>query len=250
MWRQTVKLNYAPIFVAIVLLNVVSIFMPTLMKDVAVGRNDPLYPFSFQNVMWILFGLAVTVIIKRKEESISFSSYLDKGYLPEKFEEIVNEKNVSEIVIKSKQDSSKNMAYLPRLILQVATQYQANKSISSVSTVLTQQLDLFFHQIELRYTRLKYLSWLIPTIGFMGTVYGISLTVSKVGSSQINDPSLLKTMASSLAVSFNTTLLALFQSSILHFYITKFESKDENILNNSGEYVLTNFVNRLIDSTK
>jgi len=244
------KLNYIIIFGVIFGINFISRFLPKFAKDIIIGMNDPLYPFSFQNIMWLIFGLSVIYILKRREENIIFGKFLDKKYLPENFEDIISDKTVSSIVIKSKKDTSKDMAYLPKLILQVSSQYQANKSIGSVSTILSQQLDLFFHQIELRYTRLKYLSWLIPTIGFMGTVYGISLTVSQVGASEISDPSLLKTMAGSLAVAFNTTLLALFQSAILHFYINKLESMDEEILNNSGEYVLTNFVNRLIDSTK
>ena len=43
-------------------------------------------------------------------------------------------------------------------------------------------LELFEHEVELRYNTLRYIVWLIPTLGFIGTAVGIALALSDAGS--------------------------------------------------------------------
>ncbi len=56
-------------------------------------------------------------------------------------------------------------------------------------------LDMLAHEIELRYAPLRYVTWLIPSLGFIGTVTGIGHALSYAGepggiSSRISSPKL------------------------------------------------------------
>jgi len=123
--------------------------------------------------------------------------------------------------------------------------YQSAKSVEQASTMLSSLLDLFSHRLELAYSFVRYLSWLIPTLGFMGTVYGISLAVAGLAIADVQDPNLLKEIAGSLALAFNTTLLALVQAAVLLFLVHRLETKDELFVNDLGQYVQERLINRL-----
>ena len=91
----------------------------------------------------------------------------------------------------------------------------------------------------------RYLSWLLPTLGFIGTVYGIAITLAVAGNANPEDPALLGNLTRSLAVAFNTTLLALLQSAFIVFLMHLTQGREEQALNTSGQYCLNNLINRL-----
>ena len=61
----------------------------------------------------------------------------------------------------------------------------------------------------------RYVVWAIPTLGFIGTVLGISLALAFAGAVDLQDPNLLAELTKRLAVAFDTTLLALVMSAVL-----------------------------------
>ena len=48
------------------------------------------------------------------------------------------------------------------------------------------------HEVDTRYSTLRYLVWVIPTIGFIGTVVGIAAALNQAGAADdYQDPALL-----------------------------------------------------------
>ena len=76
-------------------------------------------------------------------------------------------------------------------------------------------------RVAARFTLLRYLVYLIPVIGFLGTVYGISMAMNAIGASLQNVKNLdgfmvsLTAATKALQVAFDTTLLALVYSGLL-----------------------------------
>lgn len=235
------------IIVGTLLVNCLGFIPSEFINDLFLGSREHLYPLTFQNVMWIIFFYGIGISYNKNQDIKSSECYLDGHLLPERFESIIDQNFLNQIIKKNMNSKNGEMGYLPEIIFQITLQYQTNRSVDACINILTQQTDLIAHQIELKYAKLKYLTWLIPTIGFMGTVYGISLTVFQVSSFEPTNPKLLSIMAGSLAVAFNTTLLALIQSAILVFIQQTLETKEEYLLNQSFKYVLNNFINRVQD---
>ena len=48
-------------------------------------------------------------------------------------------------------------------------------------SVLNSSLELYLHEIDLRYSIMRYLTWLIPSLGFIGTVMGIMFALQYAG---------------------------------------------------------------------
>lgn len=197
--------------------------------------------------MWMIFLLGFMQIRDRKKEMICLGSYRGNDYLPEDFETMIDDHVLTKIIRSSKNDSTLPMATLPYMIFQIALQFRTNSSISLTSDFLSKQLELFLHSVELRYNTLKYIIWLIPSLGFMGTVYGIGLAVTQLGAGSLDDPDLLTKMAGSLGIAFNTTLLALVLSVILQFFTQHYEAREEAIINSFGKYIMDNFINKIIE---
>jgi biopolymer transport protein ExbB/TolQ len=112
---------------------------------------------------------------------------------------------------------------------------------------LNSSMELLLHQLDLRYTLLRYLVWIIPTLGFLGTVIGISDALEFVGSGQLPAEELLLPTTKKLGVAFHTTLLALLQSSVLMYGLNITQASEETVLNRIGQYCLDNLVIRLAE---
>jgi len=109
-------------------------------------------------------------------------------------------------------------------------------------------LELYQHEIELRYNMLRYLVWVIPTLGFIGTVVGIALALeSAAAADDLGNPEAVKAVIAKLGVAFYTTLLALLQSMALVFVMHLVQGREEGALNDAGQYCLDNLINRLYE---
>jgi biopolymer transport protein ExbB/TolQ len=223
--------------------------LPDNLADLLLDRSTrhlP-YPFTVQNVMWLMMLLGLGELFYRFQESRISQFHLTQGYLPEGENVIMQSQDVGPVYKRVKGPAADESAYLPKMIHQVIMQFQSSRSIEQANSLLNSQLELFLHQLELKYSMIRYLTWLIPTLGFIGTVFGISITLAIAGApgSQPDDPQLLSKLTAGLAVAFNTTLLALVQSAILVYLMHIVEGREENTLNRAGQYCLNNLVNRL-----
>ena len=138
--------------------------------------------------------------------------------------------------------------FLQRLTIRCILQFQGSRSVSQTNSLLNSSLELFQHELELKYNMLRYLVWLIPTLGFIGTVVGIAFALDYAGSNKDpHAPELLAEITGRLGLAFYTTLLALIQSALLVFALHIAQGKEEMALNLSGQYCLDNLINRLYE---
>ena len=109
--------------------------------------------------------------------------------------------------------------------------------------------------VDSTYSMVRYLIWLIPTVGFIGTVLGISLAIAQF-------PTLISTASASagleavkgglveickqLGVAFDTTLLALFMSAIIAYFMGMVRKKEDGLLTSVDEYCIENIVSRVV----
>lgn len=244
------KSSFEYLIISVIGLVVINIFfslLPDFWSNMFIGKNAISLKLTFQDVMWMIFIIGLILVRKRKSEIFRIEEYKNNEYLPEDFETIIDDEYLTQIIKNSKKDSNDLMGILPYMIFQISLQFRTNHSITLTSDFLSKQLELFLHNVELRYNKLKYIIWLIPSLGFMGTVYGIGVAVSQLGDGSLDDPNLLANLASSLGIAFNTTLLALVLSVVLQYFTQHFEAKEEDLINDFGKYILGNFINKIVE---
>ena len=204
------------------------------------------YPFSVQNVMWTIFFIGFAEIINRFLDARREGSQLSVGYLPEDETTLLMKANLPAIFKKTALIEGADVLFLPSLIKRIISVFQTTNSVENASAVLNSSIELRSHDLDLKYSILRYIMWVIPTLGFIGTVIGIALALAYAGEpGRAQDPTLLTELTKRLAVAFNTTLVALVMSSILVLIMSVVQSFEERVLNRCGQYCLDNLVNRL-----
>jgi biopolymer transport protein ExbB/TolQ len=119
---------------------------------------------------------------------------------------------------------------------QAVRRFDKTKSSKEVDDILNTLSDIDSSRSESSFSGLRFFAWLIPTLGFIGTVIGIGLGIAGFGliienaSSFTAVRSAIPTVTRNLGIAFDTTLLALFLTGILMAIMASFQKKEENML--------------------
>lgn len=220
--------------------------------DVLFGRSDFLWPWTIQNIMWLLFAVGIGELWVRFDRGRLEIEQLRIGLLPEDDSTMLRRKELVPILAAIVQSRNSRFFFLQRLINRIILQFQNSESIDQSNSLMNSSLELMQHEIELKYNMLRYLVWLIPTLGFIGTVVGIALSLS--AAADMPDPQQadlirdwMGLLTTKLGVAFNTTLLALIMSAILVFLLHIAQGREESALNGTGQYCMDNLINRLYE---
>lgn len=135
-----------------------------------------------------------------------------------------------------------------QMVQRALAQYQGSKSWSQANEVLQATTDELQQRVELGYTTVRYLSWLIPTLGFIGTVLGIANALEAVGQLTPEDfeqAAFLPEVVAELGVAFSTTLVALILSGILIFFASFMQAEEEKFITDVFSDCVDNLLNKL-----
>ena len=215
------------------------------------GGTEVPYPFTIQNLMWLILFLGLGELLTRILETRRERGPLAAQLLPEDPEVMLRARDLGPIYQRIREGGYPEDSFLPRLIGRTILQFQSSRSVDQANSLLNSTLELCQHEIDLRYNMLRYLVWLIPTLGFIGTVVGIALALQTLSGVSFSDndqmQSIMPQLTERLGVAFYTTLLALLQSAVLVFILHVVQAREERTLNRAGQYCLDNLINRLYE---
>jgi biopolymer transport protein ExbB/TolQ len=123
--------------------------------------------------------------------------------------------------------------------------------VSDVDEILRSQAEREESSMETSYSLLKGFIWVIPVLGFIGTVLGLSQAIGGFGevlqsSQQIGEISgALKIVTGGLSTAFETTLEALVAAVVIQMGFTFLKKAEEEFLDACSDYCLRNVVGRL-----
>ena len=250
---------FASLLVGIVLVGALSYLFPagddSMAAELLVDRNTRIfpYPFTIQNVMWLAFCVAAGELVVRHLTGRREGEQIHLGLLPEDDETILRKRDLAPIHERAVESDPERRYLLQRLLTGALLQFRNSGSVDQVNSMINVSLELYQHEIELRYNMLRYVIWLIPTLGFIGTVLGIAFAMRTAGimfaGAGIMEgsvgPEMMEQVTGDLGVAFYTTLLALLQSAVLMFAMHIMQGREEGALNAIGQYCLGNLSNRL-----
>jgi biopolymer transport protein ExbB/TolQ len=195
--------------------------------------------------MWVALFIGFGELFLRWSAASDEESQLKRGYLPTDGQQLN-----SDLLGRIKEGITSRRfgraAFLPRMISRTIDQYTVSGKEDQAISVLNSSLELYMHEIDLRYSLLRYLTWLIPSLGFIGTVMGIMFALQYAGvPANAESEDFLYQVTSRLGVAFTTTLLALIMSAVLVFIQSLVQAKEERALNEAGQYCLDNLILRL-----
>lgn len=244
-WLRRLIVFLLSVFAAIVLIGVMRFALGPGLQEILLDADSPSWPFTVQNVMWVALFIGFGELFLRWSAASDEQSQLKRGYLP------TDDRKLDVEMLDKIKDSIKNRrfakdAFLPRMITRTIDQYRISGKEDQAISVLNSSLELYMHEIDLRYSILRYLTWLIPSLGFIGTVMGIMFALQYAGiPANADAEDFLYQVTSRLGVAFTTTLLALIMSAVLVLVQSLVQSKEERALNEAGQYCLDNLILRI-----
>jgi biopolymer transport protein ExbB/TolQ len=205
------------------------------------------WPFTVQNVMWLVFFLGLGELAIRWHAGWLEHQQIGHLYLPEDDETVLRAgKDLAPIYQQVRANPLHQVCFLPRLISRCVLGFNLSNSVDQTNALLNSSLEMFAHEIDLRYHIVRYITWLVPSLGFIGTVVGIMLALNYAGNIEnVERPDLLFQVTERLGVAFSTTLVGLLMSAVLVFLQNVIQAREERALNAAGQYCLDNLINRL-----
>ncbi|MFC1696627.1 MotA/TolQ/ExbB proton channel family protein [Pseudomonadota bacterium] len=232
---------------ALVVIALLTKILPPEAAAILLDIKRSSWPFTVQNILWVVFFIGLGELSIRWRAGRLEASQIDRGYLPEDEETVLRPgEDMTPIYQKVRSSKYREICFVPRLIERCVLGFNLSHSADQTNSLLNSSLELYLHEIDLRYNMIRYITWLIPSLGFIGTVIGIMLALNYAGDRvNVESPDMLYHVTERLGVAFSTTLLALVMASILVFILNIVQGKEENALNKAGQYCLDNLINRL-----
>jgi biopolymer transport protein ExbB/TolQ len=204
------------------------------------------YPFTIQNFIYLALAWAFADLLYRWLSARREHALLRAHLLPEDATTALSLDELGAIRRKVANLYTLDSGFLPFLIDTAILQLQSTRSVEQALAMVDSNINLLSDRVDLRYHQLRYLAWLIPTIGFIGTVIGLSLALELINPVSID----LGLVVDGLSIAFYTTLIALLASALLAFVQHSVQEREELALNEAGLYCLKNLINRVYIPTE
>lgn len=128
---------------------------------------------------------------------------------------------------------------LSDLLKKACTKFHTSKSLSELIDIVSIQIEVSQEKAEGEQSVIRYLSWVIPSLGFIGTVIGISQSLVYANSGD------MEKITSLLGVAFDTTLVALVLSVFLMWFVHQLQEETDRFHSDLKEFVIDNLINKI-----
>jgi len=122
---------------------------------------------------------------------------------------------------------------LPRALLIALERFEATRNVQDVSEASRAVCQSEAERLESELAMIRYITWAIPSIGFIGTVRGIGDALGQAHKAVEGD---ITGVTQSLGVAFNSTLVALLISIFLVFVVHQLQLLQERLVLDTETY--------------
>ena len=123
---------------------------------------------------------------------------------------------------------------LPRALMNAMRRFNSTRNIQDVSSSTNTVFESEADRLESELSMIRYISWAIPSIGFIGTVRGIGEALAQADKAVQGD---ITGVTQSLGVAFNSTFIALLISIFLMFLVYQLQLLQDRLVFDSKTYL-------------
>ncbi len=131
---------------------------------------------------------------------------------------------------------------LPRALRGALNRYGSTASVAAVSSVVRDICDTEADRLDSELSLVRYITWAIPSIGFIGTVRGIGAALGNAHEAVAGN---IAAVTSSLGVAFNSTFVALLISIVIMFLTHQITLMQERMVMETQDYCDDNLIRHL-----
>ncbi len=125
---------------------------------------------------------------------------------------------------------------LPRALQSALSRFQVTSSIQSATDAVGTVCEAENNRLDSELSMVRYITWAIPSIGFIGTVRGIGAALGQAHEAIQGN---IAGVTASLGIAFNSTFIALLISMVVMFFIHQLQLIQERLVLDSYSYTET-----------
>jgi biopolymer transport protein ExbB/TolQ len=125
---------------------------------------------------------------------------------------------------------------LPRALTSALSRFQVTSSVESATEAAHSACEAESSRLDSELSMIRYITWAIPSIGFIGTVRGIGAALGQAHEAMAGD---IAGVTASLGVAFNSTFVALLISMVVMFFMHQLQLMQERLVLDSYAYCET-----------
>lgn len=122
---------------------------------------------------------------------------------------------------------------LPRALHKGLQRFRSSHQVTDASTAIKDACDNEYERLDSELAMIRYITWAIPSIGFIGTVRGIGDALGLAHKALEGD---ISGITASLGVAFNSTFIALIISIVVMFLTHQLQLMQEKLILDSESY--------------
>jgi biopolymer transport protein ExbB/TolQ len=173
---------FVSLVTAVVVIALLARVLPPSGAAILLDINRSTWPLTVQNILWLAFFAGLGELSIRWRAGRLEESQIDRNFLPEDEETVLRPgEDLTPIYQKVRNSRYRETCFVPRLIERCVLGFNISHSADQTNSLLNSSLELYLHEIDLRYNMIRYITWLIPSLGFIGTVIGIMLALNYAG---------------------------------------------------------------------
>ena len=131
---------------------------------------------------------------------------------------------------------------VPRTLLNALQRFGSAKNIRDVAQSIKETCETEGERLDSELAIIRYIVWAIPSIGFIGTVRGISQALGQAHKAVEGD---IIGVTVSLGVAFNSTFIALLISLFVMFLMHQLQLMQERFVIDCQDYCEKNVIRKL-----
>lgn len=207
-----------------------------------------------------IFGVVALNQKIRQEET----AYMAK-LLPESEQYVLYPEDVNRIKLETIEVERRiGPTMLTDLVKQATTKFRADNSSAETLSIVETVSEMQRKTIEKEFWLISICQTLIPTFGFLGTVWGMAAAILSMGAAKpvavatlpsasatapapapvVNSPD-ISALIDSMGTAFFTTIVAIVLGIFVSILVKRLETRVEDFLTNQKRYVVENLVNRI-----
>lgn len=197
-------------------------------------RGGYIQSFTYLAFFWAWFEVKEKLrVIARERKAFKMN------IIPTNDKHVFMAQDINNLKFKLIEFEKKEKYILSDLIKKACTKFRTSGSLSELIDIVSIQIEVSQEKSEGDQSVIRYLTWVIPSIGFVGTVLGISQALIVANSGDMDK------ITSLLGVAFDTTLVSLILSIIIMWFVHQLQEETDRFHSDLKEFVIDNLINKI-----
>lgn len=197
-----------------------------------------------QVLIYMVFSYSFFELIEKRKILKKEYHAFKYGLLPEQDQLVLSPEEVAQIKLNTiSLEKTGQVTMVGDFIKKACTQYRNEKNVGETLQVFNTQVNNSKEEMESSLEIIRYLLGAIISLGFIGTLLGLSSSIGMAHLAKTVEG--MPEITRSLNLAFDTTLVALLTGLILNFFYHRYLKEMDTFYSRSKSYVINNLISRI-----